>query len=228
MALGNRVTAMFVDLPVGPMPATRRLAAVTHEMKDLKEQRQALAADRLMALAGLAPATLHGLAGRLEFTNQRMLNTVVSNVPGVQYPLYSGGSRLLETYPLLPLTANIAVIVCVTSYNGSLYFGIMGDYDAMPDLDVIGDGLRRGFDRLELAAVDATRGTNLARESVQTVTVVPAARRRARRRPVAGEPSSPEPAAQGNGRARGQTTPAAAKAATRPDAEPASPQDLES
>jgi WS/DGAT/MGAT family acyltransferase len=224
MALGNRVTAMFVDLPVGPMPAARRLAAVTHEMKDLKEQRQALAADRLMALAGLAPATLHGLAGRLEFTNQRMLNTVVSNVPGVQYPLYSGGSRLLETYPLLPLTANIAVIVCVTSYNGNLYFGVMGDYDAMPDLDVIGEGLRRGFDRLELAAVDATRGTNLTSESAgQTVTVVPAARRRARRRSVSGEASPPEPAAMGNGRARNRRTPAAAKAATRPDGEPASP-----
>jgi diacylglycerol O-acyltransferase len=185
MALGNRVAAMFVDLPVGPMPAARRLAAVTREMQDLKERRQAVAADRLIALTGLAPATLHGLAGRLEFTNQRLLNTVVSNVPGVQFPLYSGGSRLLETYPLLPLTANLGVIICVTSYDGGLYFGIIGDYDALPDLEVIGEGLRRGFDRLELAAVAATRGTNLMRGSAtDTVTVVPAKRRRTRRPPA--------------------------------------------
>lgn len=221
MALGNRVTAMFVDLPVGPMPAARRLAAVTHEMKDLKEQRQAVAADRLMALAGLAPATLHGLAGRLEFANQRTLNTVVSNVPGVQYPLYSGGSRLLETYPLLPLTANIAVIVCVTSYNGSLYFGVMGDYDAIPDVEVIGEGLGRGLDRLELAAVDATRGTNLMRDSaVQTVTVVPASRRRARRSGVTGQASPGQRSGQGDERARRRKPrPVAVESTSPPDQE---------
>lgn len=157
-ALGNKVAAMFVDLPVGPMPARRRLQAITRTMGDLKEKRQALAAEALTALAGLAPATLHGLAGRLEFANQRFVNTVLSNVPGPQFALYSGGARLLETYPLLPLTANVAVVTCVTSYNGNLYFGVIGDYDAIPDVDVIGDGIRRGIDRLEMAAVEATRG----------------------------------------------------------------------
>ncbi|HEY6378378.1 MAG TPA: wax ester/triacylglycerol synthase family O-acyltransferase [Candidatus Dormibacteraeota bacterium] len=212
MALGNRVAAMFVDLPVGSMPARRRLAAVTHAMKDLKERRQAVAADRLIALAGLAPATLHGLAGRLEFTNQRLLNSVVSNVPGVQYPLYSGGARLLETYPLLPLTANLGVIICVTSYNGGLYFGIIGDYDAVPDVDVIGAGLRRGFERLE-RSVGATRGQNLGGGyASEAVTVVPAVGRRTRRRtnaalngsPGSGATPRPQPAAA-DGPAPGQT-----------------------
>jgi diacylglycerol O-acyltransferase / wax synthase len=164
-ALGNRVTAMFVDLPVGPMPAKRRLAAVTRAMGDLKERKQAVAAEALQALSGLAPATLHGLAGRLEFTNQRFVNTVLSNVPGAPYPLYSGGSLMLEMYPLLPLTANVAVVTCVTSYNGGLYFGVIGDYDAIPDVDVLGDGLRRGFDRLEIAAMEAKHG----REAVETL-----------------------------------------------------------
>jgi len=99
------------------------------------------------------PATLHALAGRLEFTNQRMLNLVVSNVPGVQTPLYAGGCRLLETYPLLPVIANLAVVVCVTSYCGDLYVGLVGDYDAVPDLEVFASGLRRGMDRLEMSAV---------------------------------------------------------------------------
>jgi diacylglycerol O-acyltransferase len=164
-ALGNRVTAMFVDLPVGPMPAKRRLAAVSRSMGDLKERKQALGAEALMTLSGLAPATLHGLAGRLELTNQRFLNTVLSNVPGPQMPLYSGGSLMQDMYPLLPLTMNVALVTCVTSYNGGLHFGVIGDYDAIPDVDVIGDGLRRGFDRLEIAAVEATRG----KEAVDTL-----------------------------------------------------------
>ena len=152
MALGNQVTAVFVDLPVGPMPAERRLRAVTAETEGLKSGGQAIAAQTLIGLGAMAPATLHALAGRLEFTNQRLLNLVVSNVPGVQTPLYSGGSRLLETYPLLPVIANLAVVVCVTSYCGDLYFGLVGDYDAVPDLEVLAAGLRRGFDRLEMSA----------------------------------------------------------------------------
>jgi diacylglycerol O-acyltransferase len=155
MTLGNRVAAMFVDLPVGPMPVTRRLATISRAMQGLKENQQAVAADRLIALGGWAPATLHGLAGRIGFSSQRVLNLVVSNVPGVQYPLYAGGARLLETYPLLPLAANLAVVVCVTSYCGTLYFGLVGDRDAVPDLDVLARGVRRGFDRLEVAAHSA-------------------------------------------------------------------------
>jgi WS/DGAT/MGAT family acyltransferase len=158
MALGNRVTAMFVDLPVGSMPVRRRLNAVSAAMENLKEKKQAVAADMLVGLAGWAPATLHGLAGRLEYANQRVVNTVVSNVPGVQFPMYAGGARLLEAWPLLPLSANVALVICVTSYNGGLFFGLIGDYDVLPDLEVIGDGLRRGFDRLEVAALQASRG----------------------------------------------------------------------
>ena len=158
MALGNRVAAMFVDLPVGSMPVRRRLHAVSAAMENLKETKQAVAADMLVGLAGWAPATLHGLAGRLEFANQRVVNTVVSNVPGVQVPMYAGGARLLEAWPLLPLSANVALVTCVTSYNGGLFFGLIGDYDVLPDLEVIADGLRRGFDRLEVAALQASRG----------------------------------------------------------------------
>lgn len=180
--LGNRVAAIFVDLPVGPMPARRRLAAVSSAMHDLKERRQAVAADRLVGLAGWAPATLHGLAGRLEYAHQRILNTVVSNVPGVQFPIYAGGARLLEAYPLLPLSANVALVICVTSYDGGLYFGLIGDYDALPDLDIIAGGLRRGFDRLEIAALEKSRGGGaVARMAPEPSEVHAATRGRGRR-----------------------------------------------
>ena len=157
MALGNQVTAVFVDLPVGPMPASRRLREVIAETSRLKSGDQGTAAQSLIGLGSVAPATLSALIGRVELTGQRLINLVVSNVPGVQTPLYAGGSRLLETYPLLPLAANLAVVVCVTSYAGDLYFGLVGDYDAVPDLDVLAAGLRRGFDRLERSATAGNR-----------------------------------------------------------------------
>jgi WS/DGAT/MGAT family acyltransferase len=154
MALGNRVSGIFVHLPVGRMPARRRLQLIRAETADLKERRQAVAAEQLLDVTSWAPATLHALAGRLEFTamNQRLINFVVSNVPGMQVPMYAGGARLLAAYPLLPLGVNLAMVLCVTSYNGWMHFGIVGDRDRLPDLDVLGEGIAAGFERLERAA----------------------------------------------------------------------------
>src|SRR5438309_2769614 len=149
MAFGNRVAGMFIDIPVGPMAARRRYFKVSGAMADLKEKRQAVAADRLVAISSWAPAALHGLAGRIGYVDQRVINLVVSNVPGVQVPMYACGARLLEAYPLLPLGANLALVICVTSYDGGMYFGMVGDRDAIPDVNVIGRGLEHGFARLE-------------------------------------------------------------------------------
>lgn len=154
MQLGNRVTAVFLNLPVSRMTARRRLAIIRETTADLKSGHQAVAADRMLAAATtLAPSSLHALAGRLApLTSQRLFNLVVSNVPGVQSPLYSGGARLLETYPLLPLVPNTGVVICVTSYNGGMYFGLVADRDRMQDVDVLVEGIDRGFDRLMAAA----------------------------------------------------------------------------
>jgi diacylglycerol O-acyltransferase / wax synthase len=146
---GNRVAAMFLDLPVGPMPVHRRLTIVRDDMRRLKEEHQVLASEELITMVSWVPATLHALAGPLLLEHQRSINFVVSNVPGPQRPLYAGGSRLLETYPLLPVTMRIAMNICVSSYCGNLYFGLVADRDNVPDIDVLADGISRGLDRLE-------------------------------------------------------------------------------
>jgi WS/DGAT/MGAT family acyltransferase len=152
LALGNRLAAMFADVPVGRMPARKRLQLVTRQMKRLKEKQQASAADQLVALTSSAPAPLHTLATRLGYNTQRLVNLVVSNVPGVDVPVYAGGARLLQAYPLLPVAANLSVVVCMATYNGGIYFGIVGDYDGFPDLDVLARGIVCGVENLERAA----------------------------------------------------------------------------
>jgi diacylglycerol O-acyltransferase len=142
--LGNRLTGMFVDLPVGPMAPARRLQAVARIMGAVKTRGQSAATGGFLELAALIPAPLHAMAGRL-LSGQRLVNLVVSNVPGVQMPLYLGGARLLEVYPLLPLPANTGLVVCVLSYDGSLHVGIVADGEAISDAGVFTAGLRRGF-----------------------------------------------------------------------------------
>ena len=134
MALGNQVTSIFVDLPVGPMDAAARLRAISAATKDLKQSHQAVAAGALMNIGTWAPPTLHGMAARL-VSRQRLLNLVISNVPGPQIPIYLAGAKLLTMYPVMPLGETLALAIAVTSLSGTMGFGITSDWDSMPDID---------------------------------------------------------------------------------------------
>jgi diacylglycerol O-acyltransferase / wax synthase len=137
-SLGNRVSAMFVDLPVGEPSAVMRLHQVSYAMKAHKESGQSVAADAIVALSGFAPPTIHSTAARLASGfSRRLFNVVVTNVPGPQFPLYAAGARMLECYPVVPLSKGQSVSVGLTSYDGGVYYGLNADRDAMPDVDVL-------------------------------------------------------------------------------------------
>jgi WS/DGAT/MGAT family acyltransferase len=151
MALGNQVTSIFVDLPVGPMDAASRLRAITAATKDLKQSHQAVAAGALMNIGTWAPPTLHGLAARA-VARQRLLNLVISNVPGPQIPIYLAGAKLLATYPVMPLGETLALAIAVTSLAGTMAFGITSDWDSMPDIDDFAADMHSAILELKKAA----------------------------------------------------------------------------
>jgi WS/DGAT/MGAT family acyltransferase len=151
MALGNRVSMFFVDLPVGRMGAAGRLRRVTEATRELKHSHQAVAASALIGLGTWAPPTLHALAARL-VARQRVANLVVSNVPGPQVPLYLSGARMVTTYPVMPLGPTLALSIAVTSLSGVMGFGLTADWDAVPDLDDLAGYLGESFDELVKAS----------------------------------------------------------------------------
>lgn len=151
MALGNRVSMFFVDLPVGRMDAGRRLRRVIAATRELKSKHQAVAASALIGLGTWAPPTLHGLAARL-VARQRVANLVVSNVPGPQVPLYLAGARQVTTYPVMPLGPTMALSVAVTSLSGVMGFGLTADWDAVPDVEDLAAGILESFEGLKKAA----------------------------------------------------------------------------
>jgi diacylglycerol O-acyltransferase len=69
--------------------------------------------------------------------SKRLFNVVITNVPGPQFPLYAAGARMLEMYPVVPLSKGQAVSIGLTSYDGGVYYGLNADRDAMPDIDVL-------------------------------------------------------------------------------------------
>ena len=145
----NKVSAMFADLPVRLADPIERLAAVRAETHDLKESHQAVAGSTLTSLGGFAPAMLLALAGRVATrTPQRTVNTVTTNVPGPQHAIYLAGRRMLEYFPFVPLGGHVRIGVAIVSYDGALNFGVTGDYETAPDLQVLCDGIEAGIEEL--------------------------------------------------------------------------------
>jgi diacylglycerol O-acyltransferase / wax synthase len=150
-ALGNRVAAMYAPLPVGFEDPRAVLAQVTDSMRGLKESGQAVGAVALTSLADFAPPTILSQAARLQ-ARQRLFNLVVTNVPGPQIPLYLLGREMQRFYPVVPLARNQALGIAIMSYDGRLAFGLLGDYDAMPDLEDLAGDLREAIDALSREA----------------------------------------------------------------------------
>jgi diacylglycerol O-acyltransferase len=156
-ALGNRVSAMYAPLPVYAADPLERFQILHEVMKDIKDSGQAVGAELITQLAGFAPPTLLAQASRLQ-SSQRVFNLVVTNVPGPQFPLFILGRRLLRIYPQVPLTTNTALGIAIMSYDGTLNFGLIGDYDVLPDLDDLAGALRDAI--AELAAAAGVAGGN--------------------------------------------------------------------
>jgi len=87
-----------------------------------------------------APPTVLAQASRLNFST-RLFNMIVTNVPGPQFPLYAYGRELLEIFPVAFLPKNHALAIAIISYNGSVNFGLLGDLDALPDIEAFADGI---------------------------------------------------------------------------------------
>jgi WS/DGAT/MGAT family acyltransferase len=152
----NRVSAMFAELPVGIEDPAQTLESIRAQMADLKESKQAVAGEVLTSLTGFAPPLLLALGARLASRlPQSTLNTGTTNVPGPQFPLYVLNKRMLESFPYIPLFASVRLAVAIFSYDGTVSFGVSGDYDSAPDIDVLCAGIEHGLDQLVALAQPA-------------------------------------------------------------------------
>jgi diacylglycerol O-acyltransferase len=145
----NKVSAMFAELPVDIEDPILRLHVITDQMKDLKNSKQAVAGEALTSMTGFAPPMLLALGMRLATrAGQRNVNTITTNVPGPQFPLYAAGRRMVRAFPYVPLGGQMRIGVAIFSYNGEVNFGITGDYDAAADIDVLAGGIEDGMTQM--------------------------------------------------------------------------------
>jgi diacylglycerol O-acyltransferase len=155
-SLGSQITPHWVDLPVGEPSPVIRLHQVSYSFEAHRETGRGVAADRLAGMSGFAPATFHAVGARVAIEElRRGFQLAVTNVPGPQTPLFAGGARMLETYPVHPLLPGHALAIGVTSYDGGVFYGITADRDLLPDADLLGQCVTDALEEL----VEATSGS---------------------------------------------------------------------
>jgi diacylglycerol O-acyltransferase len=152
LALGNRISSLFVELPVAQADPVRRYRETVARAQSLKSDgQQAAGATGVIELTGLAPPVIHATIARALYAS-RLFNVTITNVPGPQQTLYAFGAPLREIHPLVPLAAEHAVGVAAASYDGNVFFGVVADRDTVPDLDVLLSALSASVQELLAAA----------------------------------------------------------------------------
>jgi WS/DGAT/MGAT family acyltransferase len=150
--LGNKISTVFVDLPIAEHDLTKRIQAITAQTSELKESAAVRAGALMVGASGWAPPLVSGMLARA-MGSVRAFNVVVSNVPGPQQPFYLGGVRMREVYPVVPLNpGNQGLTVGILSYDGEVCFGLLADRDLDPPLSTAAAGLLAALGELSAAA----------------------------------------------------------------------------
>jgi diacylglycerol O-acyltransferase / wax synthase len=164
-SLDNRISAVFVDLPVGEPDPVNRLNAIRGQMDEYKRAMQAVDARSIIAMGDFVAPTLLSLGVRAAMqAGQLWTQAVTTNVPGPRVPLYVLGRRMCSAHAYVPIAGGMRVSIGIFSYLNTMTFGINADFDAFPDVDVLSGGIRAGIDELLALARKADKaGTAAAR-----------------------------------------------------------------
>ncbi len=156
VAPGTWTSALSVDVPVGPMRASDRLAAVRALTKRAKRSHQPLGATFLMQVVGAwAPAPLHARAARFAYRG-RWFNLIITTLGGIVEPVHIAGARVQVAYPLMPLASEVGITAAAMTWGDRVTIGLTADAGTIPDLERVSAAVLDSMERLHEAASDPT------------------------------------------------------------------------
>ncbi len=143
----NRVSAMLPRLPVDVENPIHRLRVVHWRLTQMKSHGQT--GSTFASVADGMPLAVTAWAMRLlTRLPQRGVTTLATNVPGPREPLQIMGCTVTDVMPVPPIAMQLRSGIAMLSYAGDLYFGILADFDAMPDIDELARGIEAAVARL--------------------------------------------------------------------------------
>ncbi|HEX6392817.1 MAG TPA: wax ester/triacylglycerol synthase family O-acyltransferase [Acidimicrobiales bacterium] len=154
--LENKTAAVFADLPTGVDDPVERLELISKQMSAIKESNDAQGAQSAVSLAKYVPPSMAAaVTSVVRNIPHHNVNTLTTNIPGPQIPLYAVGHPVVSAYPYVPIAMGVRTGVAMLSYNGEVHFGITGDYDNTPDIEIVAEGIHLGMDEMLVAASQA-------------------------------------------------------------------------
>lgn len=152
--LGNRVSSWVLRLPIDLEKPVEQLDQIHETTRELKETNQALGVEMMMAVAEWTPASLLSLGSQ---SSSGPVNSIVTNVPGPQIPLYLQGARMLACYPQVPLLEGMGLGIALMSYDGKICWGFNANPEVVPDLPDFVELVRQSIARVADAAAVEVR-----------------------------------------------------------------------
>ena len=163
--LGNRVSSWIIELPISEPDPIHQLHQIRAVTQRLKKTNQALGISMIMKVAEWTPASLLSLGSQ---ATNGPINSIVTNVPGPQFPLYLQGAKLLSAFPQAPLLGEMGVSIALMSYNGRIGWGFNANPDIIPDLDIFVDLIKQSLQKLaDICAADSGSDTKSGTEKRQ-------------------------------------------------------------
>jgi WS/DGAT/MGAT family acyltransferase len=145
----NLVSAVLANLPVSEPDPLRWLTMIRQQMDSLKHRHQEVSAEILTTMLGLSAPMVLALGAQAVFrAPQPLVQTVTTNVPGPRIPLYVLGRRMTALHPYVPIGNAVRISIAILSYVDTVSFGVTADYDSVPDVDVLIQGIQRGLAEL--------------------------------------------------------------------------------
>ena len=219
---GNVVSMMAVSLRTDVADFVERLQAVHGEAVSSKAYHQAVGARMMTDLTQSVPAELAALAVRSALASGLMaemkpiFNTIVTNVPGPQIPLYMGGAEVVRSYGLGPCADGLGLFHAVTSYNGQICVSFQACRTQLPDPAVYEQCLDEVYRELQACFPARPGGKKPAPAKKKAAAKKPAAKKATAKKATAKKATAKKAAAR-KAPARGKTAREAAprKAATK-------------
>lgn len=149
---GNEIGAMVVEVPLGDMPAVDRLARIYEQTKTLKSLSKSVPVPDMTQGSSLASPLVLMMGGRAASMAPTFVNTIITNVPGPQNPLYLRGRRMLRFGACIALWTPLKIAISVLSYDGTVTIGAVTDEATFPTVQPLLDAIEAGIEDLIEAA----------------------------------------------------------------------------
>ena len=176
----NQVGSMFAELHTNIEDPIARISAVSASTKEAKGAAEDSPLVEALRLAGFFSPLVSKTAASIWSKNQlsRFLpmntSTVITNVPGPNFPMYCAGAEMVRYHGLGLLTPGCGLFHTIFSCNGLVTITILGDRDSIPDPDMYIGCLQKSFAETYEAAIGHAPSVAMAEANPEALAKKPA------------------------------------------------------